>query len=625
MNSRLVAIAGSLNGMSFALTDEEISLGREASNQIVIRDSSVSRQHCLIKQEATNFQITDLDSFNGTFVNDLPVKERELRHGDRVRIGKSVFVVLIHEDEAALVTSNPVHLNDADVITGATIRLRAEDAFRLMARDLHALMKISACINSLRNLEELERALLELVFEVVPAERGAILLADSNSAEEFASLFGLDRIAGTEKPVQVSRTIVQKVLQEGIALLTNDVSQDEFGQTESLIAARSRALLCVPLQLFEKTRGVIYLETTNAGVARFDEDHLRLLTAIAGIAAVAIENARHIEWLESENRRLLFEINIEHNMIGESDAMRAVYEFIARAAPTDSTVLVRGESGTGKELVARAVHHNSPLVNLQFVAINYAALTETIIESELFGHERGAFTGAVAQKKGKLETADGGTLFLDEVAELAPALQAKLLRVLQEREFERVGGTRSIKVDVRLIAATNKDLEDAIKQGGFRSDLYYRLNVVSIEMPPLRARRADIPLLANYFVEKHSRKCKRQISGISPEARALLIAYDWPGNVREMENAIERAVVLGSSAFILPEDLPEALFEVESPDGALATRYHDAVREAKKQLILKAVEAAGGNYTEAATQLGLHPNYLHRLIRNMSLRAALKK
>jgi Nif-specific regulatory protein len=259
------------------------------------------------------------------------------------------------------------------------------------------------------------------------------------------------------------------------------------------------------------------------------------------------------------------------------------------------------------------------------VAINCAALTETLLETELFGHEKGAFTGAVVQKRGKLEVADGGTVFLDEIAELTPAFQAKLLRVLEEHEFERVGGVRTIPVDLRVLAATNKDLTEAVRRGAFRPDLYYRLNVVSLTMPPLRERKPDIPSLASYFAAKCARRSRRRVLGVSPEALALLAHYDWPGNVRELENAIERAVVLGSTELILPEDLPEALLEAQGNSGLPTTTYHEAVSAAKRQVVLRALEQAGGNYTEAARLLGLHPNNLHRLIRNLDLRASLKK
>ena len=229
------------------------------------------------------------------------------------------------------------------------------------------------------------------------------------------------------------------------------------------------------------------------------------------------------------------------------------------------------------------------------------------------------------QKKGRLEIADGGTVFLDEIGELSPPLQVKLLRVLQEREFERVGGTRAIKVDIRLITATNRNLEESISQGTFRQDLYYRLNVVSLEMPPLRERHEDIPLLANYFAAKYAEKCNRKISGISAEAQARLVGYDWPGNVRELENAIERAVVLGATDRILLEDLPESVLESEPAATAPGTKYHEAVAETKKQIILSAMQQAKGNYTEAAKLLGVHPNYLHRLIRNLNLKDLLKR
>ena len=337
------------------------------------------------------------------------------------------------------------------------------------------------------------------------------------------------------------------------------------------------------------------------------------------MAALAIENASHLGQLGDENRRLQQELNIQHSMVGESENMSEVYKFVSRVAPRESTVLIQGESGTGKELVARAIHSNSARANRPFVAINCAAIVDTLLESELFGHEKGAFTGAVAQKKGKLETAEGGTVFLDEVGELAAPLQAKLLRVLQEREFERVGGTRPVKLDIRLITATNVDLNEASRNGKFRQDLYYRLNVVSIVVPPLRERKEDIPLLAAYFADRYSEKVNRRVVGISPKARACLVRYGWPGNVRELENAIERAIVLGSTELILPEDLPDSVLEETGSSGEPVTALHDGIREAKKKLIEQAIDQADGNYTEAAGILGVHPNHLFRLIRTLNL------
>jgi Nif-specific regulatory protein len=637
MNPILTVTAGPRKGENFSLTGDVFSIGREPTNHLCIREDSISRRHCLLKNEAGHFKIIDLNSQNGTFVNGVPTKEHLLEHGDQIKLGDSSFLFLLHEGEVEPTVG--VLLDDASAITGPTVGLRPEDALYLhpervevalpttarMARDLSALLKISTTINSIHSLPELQKQLLELTFDVVPAERGAILLV-SEGSDELASVGRWNTIAEFDRPVQASLSIVRRVLREGVALLANDIGgrNAKLTSTGSLLAYRVQSLLCVPMVIFKKTLGVIYLDTTNTKVA-FDEDHLQLLTAIASFAAVALENARRVEWLENENRRLNEDLNIEHDMVGDSPRMREVYQFIGKVAPTNSTVLIRGESGTGKEQVARAIHVNSPRAGKPFVALNCAALTETLLESELFGHERGAFTGAVAQKKGKLEVADGGTVFLDEVAEMAAPLQSKLLRVLQEREFERVGGTRPIKIDIRLVAATNKDLEEAIRTASFRQDLFYRLNVVSLSMPPLRERREDIPVLATHFAAKFSKQCKSRTEGISADARACLLNYDWPGNVRELENAIERAVVLGSGDLIRPEDLPETILETEPPSGAPVTKYHEAIKEAKKQLIMKAVEQAGGNYTEAARLLGVHSNYLHRLIRNLNLKDALKK
>jgi Nif-specific regulatory protein len=639
MEPRLIVISGALQGTTFPLTSDEVSIGRDASNTIALNDPSISRRHCLIRRnpvsgtESDGFSVRDLESYNGTFVNDLPVIEQPLAHGDQLAIGALLLLFLTGESEPA---GAAVKFEEGDLITRSTVRLQRGDAFYLrpekVFRDLpsesrvenerNALLKISTSITSLRQLRDLQHRLLELILEVIPAERGAVLLTDKGG-EEFVSLCGWNRTTGPDDSIGVSKSTCNQVLREVVAVLSNDIFEDGGPGTPSLMASRVRSLLCVPLVAFEKPVGVIYLDSSDL-VARFDEGHLRLLTAIAGISTPVFENARRIEGLTEENTRLQKEIDLEHTMIGESAPMREVYGFLSKVAPTQSTVLILGESGTGKELAAHAIHVNSPRATKPFVAINCATLTETLLESELFGHEKGAFTGAIAQKRGKLEIANGGTVFLDEVGELSPIIQAKLLRVLQTREFERVGGTRPVKVDVRMIAATNRTLETAIKSGDFREDLYYRLNVVSIVMPALRARREDIPLLATYFVADYSKKCKRRVTGISSEARRLLCAYDWPGNVRQLENAIERAVVLGSTELIVPDDLPEAILESQTVSGVPKAGYYESINESKRQLITKTLQQTDGNYTEAAKLLGVHPNNLHRIIRSLDLKTKLK-
>jgi Nif-specific regulatory protein len=616
MPPRLAAISGKHKGAIFALNEEPLVIGRETAANLCIADASVSRRHSRIERKDDGFVITDLESLNGTFVNDVPVKSRLLEHGDRVRIGDSQFLFLTHEGDS-MSKSSDVRIEETQVISGSTVQIRFDHAIYLMGRDLSALMKVSTTINSIRGLDDLLERLLELLFEVVPAQRGAILLTNEGTFET-SLVFGLHRTHGKDRAVTVSRTFVQQVLRDGVALLANDGVSEWTEASDSLISTGAQSVMCVPLILFDRKIGVLYLDTTSPRDP-FNNDHLKLVAAISGIAAVAIENARQFEWLETEKERLLSDVNIEHNMIGETAAMQRVYHFISKVAPTDATVLISGESGTGKELAARAIHRNSKRSQKAFMAVNCAALNESLLESELFGHEKGSFTGALAQKKGRLEIADGGTIFLDEIGELTLALQVKLLRVLQEREFERVGGTVTLKVDLRVIAATNKNLEEAIEAGEFRQDLYYRLNVVSLEMPPLRERREDIMLLANYFADKYGARCNRKLRGFSTEARNYLTAYDWPGNVRELENAIERAVVLGTTDLILPEDLPEAVLEARLSSTS-PLRYHEAVTQAKKEIILDAAAQVNGNFAEAARLLGVHPNYLQRLVQNLQIK-----
>jgi Nif-specific regulatory protein len=486
------------------------------------------------------------------------------------------------------------------------------------------LLKIGNVVHAIRDLEELQARLLDLIFEIVPASRGAILLAEGG-AQEFSSLYARTRHAAQPQLVRVSRTIASQAMKENVAILGVDVpGTGQLRDVESLAVSEVRSLLCVPLTVFQRMIGCIYLDTTN-GNNRLHEDHLQLMAAIAGISAVALDNARRTQWLEQENQRLAMEVRQEQSLVGEGEQMKEVHRFLAKVAPADSTVLIEGESGTGKELAARALHRLSGRSNKPFVAINCAAIPETLLESDLFGHERGSFTGALAQKKGRLEIADGGVVFLDEIGELAPALQVKLLRVLQEREFERVGGTHSIKINIRLIAATNRNLEELVRLGQFRQDLYYRLAVVKMAMPPLREHKEDVPMLTRHFVHKYAERSSAKVKPVSREAMAALMNYEWPGNVRELENAIERALVMGAPEMVMLEDLPESLLEQAPAAETDEGKYHAQLKELKKQMILDAVVQTRGNYVEAAGILGMHPNYLHRLIRNLGLKDALNE
>ena len=633
MQPKLAVLSGPLGKSEFPIV-RLLSIGRDSSNSICLGDMAVSPNHCQIQVDKDRFLLTDMASASGTFVNGIPIKERVLTAGDQIAVGNSLF--LFQMEDAHVTASSPVELDENSAISGEVHQLRHDELLYLhpeslaalpqaerLARALSTLVKIGTAIASIRDAESLQWQLLGMIFDIIPAERGAILLA-ADGDEEISSLIGWDRVSGPDLPVHVNRTLARRVMAEQVFVLKNadsELSSSTLQESQSHQSAHS--LLCVPLVAAGKALGVIYLDSRNPATM-FTRDDLQLLASIAGLAAIAIENARQFERLGGENQQLRAEVSLHHDMIGQSPRMREVYRFIERVAPSDSTVLICGESGTGKELAARAVHNNSLRKHKPFVALNCAALTETLLESELFGHEKGAFTSAICQKKGLLEVAEEGTVFLDEVGELPLTLQAKLLRVLQEREFVRVGGTRSMKLNVRFLAATNKDLQKAVREEKFRADLYHRLNVISLCLPPLREHSEDITLLAEHFAARYAKKCNRIVRGFSPEARACLMQYDWPGNVRELENALERAIVIGSSDYILPEDLPETLLET-APSSSASTKYHDAIRNLKKQLILNAFEQSSGSITETAKVLGVHSNYLHRLIRNLDLRLALKK
>jgi two-component system, NtrC family, response regulator AtoC len=327
--------------------------------------------------------------------------------------------------------------------------------------------------------------------------------------------------------------------------------------------------------------------------------------------------------MESENRSLREQLDAKFGLeqfVGQSPAMQEVFDTIRQVGPTRSTVLIQGESGTGKELVAHAIHRLSPQVNGPFVAVHCAALSHHLLESELFGHEKGAFTGAAERRRGRFELADGGTLFLDEIGEIDPSVQVKILRVLEEKKFERVGGQETIEVDVRLVAATNRDLKELVDEGRFREDLFYRLYVVAIHVPPVRERTGDIPLLVRHFLTDLARQNAKPLEGITPDAMDVLASYAWPGNVREIRNVVERMVVLARGNKLTVRDIPAAVKDA-AHHNALPSAVNDlSLRDAEKQLIIGALKAHNGNRTQAAVQLGISRRTLHRKLNEYGLR-----
>ncbi|MEO6526571.1 MAG: sigma 54-interacting transcriptional regulator [Gemmatimonadaceae bacterium] len=465
--------------------------------------------------------------------------------------------------------------------------------------------------------DELSAALfrvLEMLERHHDMVKAAFVFRDMNTDELYIEA-GIGITAeGMRSRYKLGEGIIGRVVQSARPIVVPDVSQEPLflnrASRRRHLQGRAMSFVCVPIIYGRTAIGALGAELELLKDREFDE-LVRFLAIVASMTAQALKADR---FAESERRRLLDEnthLKLElkekyelSNLVGTSGPMRQVYEQVAQVAHTSTTVLVRGESGTGKELIAHAIHYNSERSKKPFVKVNCAALPESLIESELFGYEKGAFTGAQNRKKGRFELADGGTLFLDEIGDLNVSTQIKLLRVLQEREFERVGGTETIKINVRLIAATNKDLELAIEERSFREDLYYRLNVFAIFVPALRERKTDIMLLADFFLSKYAREHRKSIKRISTPAIDMLVSYHWPGNVRELENTLERAVLVCDSNVIHGHHLPPTLQTAESSGTVATVALADAVEKLEKDLIQDALKSARGNRAKAARLLG---------------------
>jgi Nif-specific regulatory protein len=448
----------------------------------------------------------------------------------------------------------------------------------------------------------------ELVVEAAPG----LPLADNHDVRYRSGEGIIGAVVQSARPA-----IVPRVSEE--PRFTNRIHRRDKAETEDV------GFLCVPIMLGSEVVGALAFDVPCSARAVLDE-LCRLLEIAASMIAYDVK-ARRIDagirqTLESENLRLreaLKERFRPDNIVGNSRAMREVYMRIHQVANTETTVLIRGDSGTGKELVASAIHYNSLRAQKPFVKVNCAALNEGLLESELFGHEKGAFTGAIYTRIGRIEEAEGGTLFLDEIGDFSPAIQVKLLRVLQEREFERVGSNRPLKAQVRLVAATNQDLEARVESGLFRQDLYYRVNVFPVFLPPLRERRDDILLLADHFVAKYADKMAKQVRRISTSAINMMLAYHWPGNVRELENCIEYAVLLSNDGVIHGHNLPPTLQMPEAVDAATAGSLRTRVALLEKDMITDALKTTSGNVAAAARQLGITPRMVRYKIRKLRI------
>jgi Nif-specific regulatory protein len=500
--------------------------------------------------------------------------------------------------------------------------------------ELTTLYEVGKVISSSLDLEQVMLAILRIVHSFMGMKQGTILLYDPATKELSVRVgLGLREAEKRRGTYHVGEGIIGRVMQLGMPLVVPDVTEeplfiDKTGSHEDLEQQRI-AWLAVPIKVKGEAIGVLSADRLFTARIPYQED-LRVLTIVASLIGQTVELHRLIaqekQDLLERNLRLQQELRVKYrpaNIVAQSKKMEEVFRAIDRVSGSRATVLIRGESGTGKELVARAVHYGSARAEGPFIKLNCAALPGNLLESELFGHEKGAFTGALQAKKGRFELADGGTIFLDEVGDIPVGLQVKLLRVLQERKFERVGGTKTITVDVRIIAATNKDLEQAVRDGGFREDLYYRLNVVPMYLPPLRDRREDIPALIGHFLERFNGENGKMVK-VSAAAMDLLMEYEWPGNVRELENCIERMVVMAQRDLVAPEEVPIPINPF-APQPPPSPRWPGALpgprslEEVAREQIHLALKQCGGVQSRAATLLGLTPRQLGYRLRKYGI------
>jgi Nif-specific regulatory protein len=488
-------------------------------------------------------------------------------------------------------------------------------AVRKELKELSLLFEISRILDSSLDLRDVVGPVLETITGYTDIIRGTISLLNRQTGEiSVESAVGLSANQQKRGRYKLGEGVIGTVVQTGMPQVIPRISDDP----SFLDKTRSRqgtdqelSFICVPIKLENEVIGTLSADREYSPDLSLDED-VRLLSIIGSMMAQAVklrqEASEEQQRLMEENTRLQEELQDRFrpaNIIGNSHLMQQLFNLIPQVSGSETTVLIRGESGTGKELLAHAIHYNSGRAKRPFIKVNCAALPETIIESELFGHEKGSFTGAVASRKGRFELADGGTLFLDEIGDLSPATQIKLLRVLQEKEFERVGGTTTTKVDVRIIAATNRNLEQLMRDGTFRADLYYRLNVFPMHIPPLRERKTDILLLADHFIEKYSKASHKRIRRISTPAIDMLMAYHWPGNVRELENCMERAVLMSNDDVIHGHHLPPSLQTAEASGTTLTRTLGETLGSVEREMILEALKSSRGNAAKAARIIGI--------------------
>jgi transcriptional regulator with GAF, ATPase, and Fis domain len=573
------------------------SIGRAGGNDIQIEDRSLADYHAQLVFDGRDFNLNEVDREGEIQINGKKKRRCKIQHADRLTLG-AVELVFSAFDESVDRSAR----DDESDLRGA--------AQLVGLRMLH---EISQRLMQSRTIEEQLESLMDAVIEVTHAGKGFLLLLE-NGETKITVARHLSGRALPETEHLLSDSIVKRVLETKQPLIVSDAVNDTiFGGAQSVMNLQLASVMCAPLMAQGQLLGLIYVgNDTVRGL--FEESTLDVLTIFASQASLLIQNAMLLDQLRSDRDHLVQQLSEKSfgDIVGTNPSLVEVFRKVEKVTTTDISVLITGETGTGKELIARELHRRSHRASGPFVVVNCGAIPENLMESELFGHVRGAFTGAVATRQGKFQAAHQGTLFLDEVGEMPLHLQVKLLRALQEKVVVKVGDTKSERVDIRVVAATNRNLEEEIRKGGFREDLYYRLNVVNLHLPPLRERGDDVVLLAKFLLQKFAEELNPKVKGFTPNALIAIRKYDWPGNVRQLENRLKKAIVLCDKTLLGPEDLdlfPEAL----APIMMLTQAREDFQR----RYILEVLERNNGNRTKTARDLGVDPRTIFRYLEGM--------
>ncbi|MDQ3033506.1 MAG: sigma 54-interacting transcriptional regulator [Myxococcota bacterium] len=574
------------------------SIGRAGGNDIQIDHRSLAEYHAQIVFDGRDFNLNEVDREGEIQINGKKKRRCKIQHADRLMVGE-VELVYSAFDESV----------DRDVRDehGADVSVAAELA------GLRMLHELSQRLMQSRTMQEQLESLMDAVIEATHAGKGFLLLLENGETKITVARHLAGR-ALPEAEQLLSDSIVKKVLETKQPLIVSDAVNDTmFGVAQSVMNLQLASVMCAPLMSQGQLLGLIYVgNDTVRGL--FEETTLDVLTIFASQASLLIQNAMLLDQLRSDRDNLVQQLSEKSfgDIVGTNPSLVEVFRKVEKVASTDISVLITGETGTGKELIAREIHRRSPRVNGPFIVVNCGAIPENLMESELFGHVRGAFTGAIATRQGKFQAAHQGTLFLDEIGEMPLNLQVKLLRALQEKVVVKVGDTKPERVDIRVVAATNRNLEEEIRKSAFREDLYYRLNVVNLHLPALRERGDDVVLLAKFLLQKYTEELNPKVKGFTPNALIAMRKYDWPGNVRQLENRLKKGIVLCEKTLLGPEDLdlfPEAL----QPIMTLTQAREDFQR----RYILEVLERNNGNRTKTARDLGVDPRTIFRYLEGM--------